>query len=176
MATNHYNFVGEGPEAVALIAKVSAAQNAANAKRLALCEAHGARGLIMDYWDASIPRGLFYTEKQNRPYLKGEEHRGERWVYYPKRSTKIGKALKAALASPDLQFSESKMILDELHLHHMTSGDRSLLFSVAGYTEDKVLVSIPVCSSVDGDAAILERVPSWFREVTQSEWDKLLDI
>lgn len=170
-----YMFVGEGPEADALIARVRARKEDTDARRLALCEEHGADGLLMDWWDAARPIALYYLEKQDRPYLKNETRQDGRWCYYPKRSTKMGKALKAALDSDDVYFSASSMILQDLSLQVLTSTYRSVLKSNAGCTDTQVVVILPVDMDDLASMAVKSRVPSWFREVTQSELDRIAD-
>lgn len=122
--------------------------------------------------------GLAFKERQQRPYLKGEEKIEGGFGYYPRLNCKQGKELAAKLAAPELKFNASDYILGTLKLHRMCAGPHAasrtgmaLYYSVAGYIENKVLVSIPGSKEEDpmrGDK--MPDVPAWLRTVKESEW------
>ena len=176
MEKNYY--IGEGPEAEALIAEVSACREAANNARDAVQKEYGADGLMIRSHSGNAT-GLAFKEKQHLPYLKGEERIEGGFGYYPKLNCKQGKELAAKLSSPELKFNASDYILGKLKLHRMCAGPHAasrtgmaLYYSVAGYTGSKVLVSIP--GSKDEDPMRgkdkMPEVPAWLRPVKESEW------
>ena len=168
MSVQYFRYIGSGPENDALLARVREKAEAVYAARRALADEYGARGFLMDYWHGDTPEGIYFTEPQDLPFLKGERRDVEGcYGYYPKLSTKKGKELAQKLADKALVFSASRMILDELKLHRMVRSGRVLAHSTAGYTETSILVSIP-----SGEDAYdpMPEVPAWLQEVKESEW------
>lgn len=134
---SHY-YIGEGPEADALLTEVRQRSETAQAAR-------------------------------TRRYEDG-------FAYYPKMNTKAGKELSAKLDAPELEFSASGYILKLLKLSRMVvdrcSGSPTGMaryHSTAGYCGDKLLVKIPGGNSGPGGDPMPE-IPSWTREVKESEW------
>ena len=170
-------YIGEGPEADALISEAEERRKSACAARDALQKEYGADGLITR-GRGELISGLAFKEKQQRPYLKGEIRLDDCFGYEPRMSCKQGKELAAKLSSPELKFNASDYILGKLKLHRMRAGPHAasrtgmaLYYSVAGYTGSKVLVSIPGSQDEDpmrGDK--MPEVPAWLRPVKESEW------
>lgn len=168
MSVQYFRYIGSGPENDALLARVREKAEAVYAARKALSDKYGAQGFIMDAWRGSKPEGIYFTERQNLPFLKGEQQRGKYlYSYYPKLNTKKGRELEEELASPLLAFSASLFILDALKLHRYMHTGRILAYSTAGYTETSILVSIP---SGENEFSPMPEVPAWLQEVKESEW------
>ena len=170
-------FIGEGPEAEALIAEVKERREAVNNARDTVQKEYGADGLMLHGRGGKVC-GLAFIEKQSKPYLKGEVSLEKGFGYYPKLNCKQGKELASRLKAPELQFNTNDYILSKLKLHRMCAGSHSasrtgmaLYYSVAGYSGNKILVSIPGQKDIDirhGDP--MPDVPTWFRAVKESEW------
>lgn len=169
-------YIGEGQEADALLTEVRQRSETARAARTKLMEDYGADALILSPWSRGKPVGLGFKQEQKIPYLKGGGRRYEGgFAYYPKMSTKAGKELSAKLDAPELEFSASGYILKLLKLSRMVvdrcSGSptgMAIYHSMAGYCGDKLLVKIP--DSNDPDEYPMPEIPSWMREVKESEW------
>ena len=171
----HY-YIGEGPEADALLTDVRQKRETAHAARTKLMEDYGADALILSSWSRGKPVGLGFRQEQSVPYLKGGNRRYEAgFAYYPKMSTKAGKELSAKLDAPELEFDACDYILERLKLSRMVAGRHSgsrtgmaMYHSTAGYCFGKMLVKIPSGNSDSDDP--MPDVPDWFREVKESEW------
>lgn len=169
-------YIGEGQEADALLTEVRQRSETARAARTKLMEDYGADALILSPWSRGKPVGLGFKQEQRIPYLKGGGRRYEGgFAYYPKISTKTGKELSAKLDAPELEFSACDYILKMLKLFRMVvgrcSGSRTgmaIYHSTAGYCGDKLLVKIPDGNGPDEDP--MPEIPSWMREVKESEW------
>jgi hypothetical protein len=167
-------YIGEGQEADALLTEVRQRSETAYAARTKLMEDYGADALILS-WEGK-PVCLGFKQEQRIPYLKGGGRRYDGgFAYYPKMSTKAGKELSAKLDAPELEFSASGYILKLLKLSRMVVGRHSgprtgiaMYRSTAGYCGDKLLVKIPDGNDPDGDP--MPEIPSWMREVKESEW------
>ena len=172
-------YIGEGPEAEALISEALARENVARKARKALIAEYETDGLILSVWNDGKVTGLAFEKPTIRPYLKGETRlsNGEGYGYYPKLSTKEGKRLAQKLEAEELTFSMSKLILDKLRLHRMVAGPSqssrtgsALYYSVAGIVSGKILVSIPGSKESGHGRDPFPKVPAWLREVKESEW------
>lgn len=172
-------YIGEGPEADALITETRERENVAREARKALIAEYEADGLILSVWDDGKVAGLAFEKPTSRPYLKGETRTsGQKgYGYYPKLSTKEGKRLAQKLEAEELTFSLSKFILDRLRLHRMVAGSSLvsqtgsvLYYSVAGIVSGKILVSIPGSKGSEHEQDPFPEVPAWLREVKESEW------
>lgn len=88
-------YIGEGPEAQALISEALARESVARKARKALIAEYETDGLILSVWNDGKVTGLAFEKPTIRPYLKGETRlsNGEGYGYYPKLSTKEGKRL-----------------------------------------------------------------------------------
>ena len=169
-------YIGEGQEADALLTEVRQRSETAHAARTKLMEDYDADALILSSWSKGKPVGLGFRQEQRIPYLKEGSRRYEGgFAYYPKMNTKAGKELSAKLDAPDLEFSASGYILKLLKLSRMVVGRHSgsrtgiaMYRSTAGYCGDKLLVKIPDGNDPDGDP--MPEIPSWMREVKESEW------
>lgn len=167
-------YIGEGQEADVLLTDVRQRSETAQAARTKLMEDYGADALILS-WKGK-PVGLGFRQEQRIPYLKGGGRRYEDgFAYYPKMNTKAGKELSAKLDAPELEFSASGYILKLLKLSCMVVGRHSgsrtgiaMYHSTAGYCGDKLLVKIP--DGNDPDEYPMPEIPSWMREVKESEW------
>ena len=170
-------FIGEGAEAEALIAEVRERRETVNNARDAVQKEYGADGLMLNGRGGNAI-GLAFKEQQRMPYLKGEVRLEEGFGYYPKLNCKQGKELALKLDAPELQFNANNYILGKLKLHRMCAGPHAasrtgmaLYSSAAGYAENKVLVSIPDPKDIDGrHGDPMPDVPTWFREVKESEF------
>lgn len=162
-------FIGEGPEAEALIAEVKERLRAVGEARNALQKEYGADGLLSRGNGREIC-GLVFKEQRTLPFLKGEVRLENGFGYSAKKNCKEGKELSAKLRAPDLQFCVSDHIIHKLKLNRMCVGSGSagiaLYSSVAGYADKKILVSIPNSESSDP----MPEVPTWMRAVKGSEW------
>lgn len=172
-------YIGEGPQAEALIAETLERENVAREARKALIAEYDADGLILSVWGNGRVTGLAFDTPTSRPYLKGETRTSgeEGYGYYPKLNTKEGKRLAERLKAEELTFSPSKFILDKLHLHRMVTGPSpvsrtgyALHSSVAGIVSEKILVSIPGSKTNEPGKDPFPDVPAWLREVKESEW------
>ena len=168
-------FTGEGPEAEALIAEVKELRKAKNEAIANVQREYGSDALLAR---GAKVFGLVFIERQDRPYLKNEIRLESGFGYYPKLNCKQGKELAAKLKAPELQFDTSDYILDTLKLHRMYAGTHAasktgmaMYLSVADYAGDKILVSIPGKKNEGAlTGAPWPEVPTWFREVKESEW------
>lgn len=162
-------FIGEGPEAEALIAEVKERRQTVGEARNALQKEYGADGLL-SRGDGREICGLAFREQRTLPFLKGEVRLENGFGYYAKKNCKEGKDLSAKLRAPELQFSTSDHIIHKLKLNRMCVGAAApglaLYRSAAGYVGNKILVSIPNSESSDP----MPEVPAWLREVKESEW------
>lgn len=175
MVQHHY-YIGEGPEADALIAELKSREDKARKARMNILKEYGADALVMSVWKRGNPAGLGFKEKQNLPFLKGGTRYDEGFAYYPKRSTKAGKELAVKLEAPELEFEASDYIIKTLKLHRMEAGRHSgshtgmaLYHSVAGYCDGKLLVKIPAGKSGSVLDPMLE-IPAWLRPCKESEF------
>ena len=172
-------YIGEGPQAEALIAETLERENVAREARKALIAEYETDGLVLSVWGNGKVTGLAFEKPTSRPYLKGETRlkNGGGYGYYPKLSTKEGKRLAERLEAENLTFSQSNFILDRLRLRRMVTGPSSasrtghaLYYSVAGIISGKVLVSIPGSKENEHGKDPFPEVPAWLREVKESEW------
>ena len=172
-------YIGEGPEAEALIAETLERKNVALEARKALIAEYETDGLVLSRWGDGKVTGLSFAKPTSRPYLKGKTRLsdGEHYGYYPKLSTKEGKRLAQKLEAEELTFSLSKFILDKLRLRRIVAEDSSasrtgcaLYYSVAGIISGKILVSIPGSKKNEYGGDPFPEVPEWLREVKESEW------
>lgn len=162
-------YIGEGPEAEALIAEVVDCRVSAGVARKAVQDEYSADGLLSRNNGGEIC-GLVFKEKQNSPFLKGEMRVDGGYGYYAKKNCKQGKELSAKLRAPDLQFSPSDHIVKKLNINRMcfgASGPGMAIYSTAaGFVDGKIIVSIPAAEKGDP----MPSVPAWFREVKESEF------
>ena len=167
MEKNYY--IGEGPEAEALIAEVQARREVVGNARSAVQAEYGADGLLSCNNGGEIC-GLVFKEKQNCPFLKGELRLPDGYGYYAKKNCKQGKELSAKLRAADLQFSPSDHIVKKLNINRMcfgASGPGMAIYSTAaGFVGGKIIVSIPAAEKGDP----MPPIPAWFREVKESEF------
>lgn len=162
-------YIGEGPEAEALIAEVQARREVVSSARSAVQNEYGADGLLSRNRGGEIC-GLVFKEKQHSPFLKSEIRVDGGYGYYAKKNCKRGKELYAKLRVPDLQFSPSDHIVKKLNINRMCfgpSGPGMAIYSTAaGFADGKIIVSIPAAEKGDP----MPSVPAWFREVKESEF------
>ena len=167
MEKNYY--IGEGPEAEALIEEVQARREVVSSARSAVQTAYGADGLLSRNNGGEIC-GLVFKEKQSCPFLKGEMRLPDGYGYYAKKNCKQGKDLSAKLRAPDLQFSPSDHIVKKLNINRMCvgpSGTGMAIYSTAaGFVDGKIILSIPAAEKGD----TMPSIPAWFREVKESEF------
>ncbi len=89
-------------------------------------------------------------------------------------NTKAGKKLAAKLEQPGLVFDVSDHLIKTLKLSRCVAGPAAtrtgmaLYYSVAGWAHDTLLVKIPQSDKENADP--MPGVPSWLREVKESEW------
>ena len=169
----HY-FIGEGPEAKAVLAKTVERMKICNAARKKLLKDYGA-----DYFTETGPSffgggeliGLGYYEKVQRPYFKGEERTELGYTYYPRLSTKEGKALAKRLKEEkELHFYPSHFICELLGVRRCCHKGMRFFWSAAGFADGKLLLSVPGSKeSEDGEDPFPE-IPDWLREVKESEF------
>lgn len=163
-------FIGEGPEAQSLIADVHARSEAAHAAREALRNEYGADNVLISRWNGQCT-GLFFKEKQKVPHLKGEERVEDGYGYSPRKSSKAGKALAEKISNPSLRFQTSDFIVSALKLSRMVINGRSMFSTVAGIVDGKLLVKIPGGHEPKTPGRDpMPEVPTWLREVKESEW------
>lgn len=170
-------YIGEGQEADALLTEVRQRSETAHAARTKLMEDYDADALILSSWSKGKPVGLGFRQEQRIPYLKEGSRRYEGgFAYYPKMNTKAGKELSAKLEASGLEFDACDYILERLKLSCMVVGRHSgsrtgmaIYHSTAGYCGDKLLVKIPGGNSGPGGDP-MPKIPSWMREVKESEW------
>lgn len=98
----HY-YIGEGPEADALLTEMRQCSEMVHAARVKLIEEYGADALILSPWSRGKPSGLGFKQEQRFSYLKrGSKDYEDGFAYYPKMNTKAGKELSAKpWRSPD---------------------------------------------------------------------------
>ena len=163
-------FIGEGPEAKSLIADVKAKRSEAKAAREALCKKYNAGTVLVSGWEGRCT-GLFFKEKQTAPHLKGEERFNGGYGYYPKKNCKAGKLLAQELSDPSLTFQVSDYIVSSLKLSRMVINGRSIFYSTAGFADETLLVKIPGGHEPKTPGRDpMPQVPSWMREVKESEF------
>lgn len=173
-------YIGEGPQADALVAEVLEREKVTHEARKALISEYKADGLILSVWNNGKVTGLAFNKPTSRPYLKGETRTSgeEGYGYYPKLNTKEGKRLAQKLEAEELAFSASKFILDKLRLHRIATGPHSasrtghaVYYSVAVSVSEKILVKIPGGKKPEYEGGNpFPSIPSWLREVKESEW------
>lgn len=162
-------YIGEGPEAEALIAEVIERRVSTGVARKAVQDEYGADGLLTRNNGGEIC-GLVFKEKQDCPFLKGELRLPDGYGYYAKKNCKQGKELSAKLRAPDLQFSPSDYIVKKLNINRMCFGPSchgmAIYSTAAGFIDGKIIVSIPAAKKGDP----MPSIPAWFREVKESEF------
>lgn len=165
-------YIGEGHEADALVAETLKKEESSYAARRALISEYDADGLMLaDNWGNSEVSGLAFFERTSRPYLKGETPLREGgYGYHPRLSTKEGKRLAQKIKAEELNFSASHFILNKLCLHRKAIVGRVLCWSVAGVASRKIIVSIPGATKDEQGGDSFPSIPSWLREVKESEW------
>lgn len=175
---NHY-YIGEGPEADALVAEVREKDAATAAAHKTLCEEYESDGLILSRHRKGKPAGLGFKEKHTLPFLKGEMPLSEGYAYYPRLNCKAGKELAAKLNDPALEFSVSDYITKKLKVVRWVAGPHAasrtgmaMYMSAAGIVNGKLLVTIPGGdeNAENGGGDPMPIVPAWLREVKESEW------
>lgn len=170
MSQENLYYIGEGQEAQAIIANVKAKHSEATAGREALRKKYNADNVLASGWDGRCT-GLFFKEKQTAPHLKGGDRVEDGYSYYPKKSCKAGKQLARGLSDPSLTFQVSDYIISHLKLPRMVILGRRMLRSVAGYSDDKLLVVIPHgIESPSRACDPMPEIPAWLREVKESEF------
>lgn len=169
-------YIGGGLKAEGFIRQAEERKKLVYAKRRELMEEYGADGLVMSAgFTYGTPIALGYREKQSRPYLRGETRCRDGYYYLPRLSTKSGKELAAKLENPDMVFDQSDYVIHNLGLFHvahgsMVAGGRyRICQSVAAYGNGMVLVQIPYESDAECEK-FAQKIPSWFREVKESEF------
>lgn len=169
-------YIGDGWEAEGLIRAAEKRKNLVYEKRRKLMDEYGADGLVMSAgFTYGTPIALGYKEKQSRPYFKGESRCKDGYYYFPRLTTKTGKELAAKLEDPDVVFDKSDYIIQSLGLFHvehgsMAPGGKFRLFQSAGsYGNGIILVKIPYKDDAECKK-IIQKVPSWFHEVKESEF------
>lgn len=178
----HY-FIGEGPEAKALIAEANERWRASCDARKRLLEDYGADFFMETSY--SLERGgriegLGFSERVKRPYFKGEERTKMGYAYYPKLSTREGKALAKRLEEEkELHFCTAVYLLKKLNISRILFEGGRVHWCTAGWIEDKVLLSVPGPKSpkdleerkkLNLSIDPWPQIPDWFREVKQSEF------
>lgn len=145
-------YIGEGPEADALVAEVLEREKVTHEARKALISEYEADGLILSVWNDGKVTGLAFNKLTSRPYLKGETRTSgeEGYGYYPKLSTKEGKRLAQKLEAEELTFSASKFystgssFTESLQAPHSPSRNgHAVYYSVAGIASGKSLSKFP---------------------------------
>ena len=172
----HY-YIGEGSEAAKLITETMDRQRQTNEARKTVQEEYKADGLLSSRSRDGGVAGLCFNEKQTLPFLKGEIRLEDGYGYFPKLNCKAGKELRTKLTAPEMTFSASDHIIQALGVARMVAGAHSgsrtglaLYQSVAGIVDGKLLVKIPGSAEEDSHGDKMPQVPSWLREVKESEW------
>lgn len=169
-------YIGDGWEAEGFIRGAEERKKLVYAKRRELMDEYGADGLIMSAgFTYGTPIALGFKEKQARPYLKGESRCKDGYYYFPRLNTKAGKELAAKLEDQDMVFDRSDYVIHNLGLFHvahgsMVAGGKYRVYqSAADYGNGVILVKIP-CESEAEYEKIAQKIPTWFREVKESEF------
>lgn len=178
----HY-FIGEGPEAAALIAEANERWQASCDARMRLLKDYGADFFMEELYGLERGgrlEGLGFHERVKRPYLKGEERTEMGYAYYPKLSTREGKALAKRLEEEkELHFCTDVFILKKLGISRILREGGRLHWCWAGWVEDKVLLSVPGPKSpktfeerkkLNSGIDLWPNIPDWLREVKESEF------
>lgn len=167
-------YIGEGPEAEALIAEAWERHNACNNARKRLLEDYKADFFMetaVSILGGGVLVGLGFSERVKRPYFKGEERTVMGYAYYPKLSTKEGKALAKRLKEEkDLHFCTSKFLLEKMGISRILFENRRVHWCAAGFVEGKLLLSVPGSKEAKEGEDPWPNIPAWFREVRESEW------
>lgn len=163
-----YYIADRCPENDELVEDTLAKRNECHAARRKLAADFGSDSVMIRNTKVVGPA---YMEKKNLPWLKWEERMQGGYGYYPKKSTKLGKAYEKRLNEEEiLHFDPSKYILDKLKLHRCVFGGRGLYFAVAGIADERIIVSIPGPLEADRGEDPFPVVPEWLKEVKMSEW------
>lgn len=178
----HY-FIGEGPEAKELIAETWARWQACNDARKRLLEDYKADFFMETGYSllgGGEVIGLGFHDKVQRPYFKGEERTKMGYAYYPKLSTREGKALAKRLKEEkELHFHASKYLLKKMNISRILFEGGRVHWCTACFVDDKVLLSVPGPKSpksfeerkkLNLSIDPWPQIPDWFKEVKQSEF------
>lgn len=165
MKKNYY--LGEGPYAETLISGAKERWQRANDARDSLLLEYSADGLLSR---GSEIYGLVFKERKDLTFLKVEAVIDGKFGYSPRLNSKQGKELKNRLQSPDVQFDVSSFILNELKLNRVcisaTPSGLVMDRSSVDFSGKILLLVIP-----DGeDCDPMPEIPTWFRQVKESEW------
>lgn len=186
--TNYY--IGEGPEAVALIEEVARIRKANRRACAVLQHVYGADGLlncgflspemfrgmcacerddnILSWDECRKICGLVFNRRQHKSFLKDEVKLENGFGYYADENCDQGRELACDLR--ELHFTIWEYIIQSLQLNRICVGanysGEATYCSVAGYVGNKIVVSMP-----DGENCTpMPEVPAWFRQVEKAEW------
>lgn len=176
----YHFYIGEGPDSESFIAEVLAKESEVEAARAAVIKEYNADGLMLSsfYSDNGACLGLAFKEKQNLPFLKGGKNcKDLGYAYYPKLNCKAGKLLDEKLKAPSMTFSQSGYIMKSLNLWRTVIGRHpasrtgfAMHSSTAGIINGKLLVRIPRTEERIPRDDPMPEIPSFLREVKESEF------
>lgn len=177
---DHKHYIGDGPEAQALIDECHARKQAADDAVLDFQKKHG----FQNGWRRGAEFGGPATEKE----MDTAEARSrglkfhcrideDTYAYKPHLGTALGKQMDKEIAeiNKTSAFDASKHIIKATGMYRMMGGAHAgsrtgmaLYFSTAGFAQGKIVVKVPAGPGRDGQDP-MPVPPPWLREAKESE-------
>lgn len=168
------HFIGEGPEAVALIAAAKEGLAKHEAALKDFCAERGFEG-TWSYKDRGTEGPLFSEElTAEEAKARGLKYHGrvkDMYAYEPRLNTSVGKALAGAIGVLNtVFFSTNKFLLKETGMAHTVFAGGRVGHSSAGHTADVVLVNYPLIQGKGHSVGNEPVPPAWLRPCKESEF------
>lgn len=166
---DYQHYIGRGPEAQALIAKVRAGHKAFLLNCQIFRDVYGATGLITKgTYGRVIGLGLkepLSDEEARKRGLKAAGRTGTAYIYKAHKGTKLGKTLLAEIKKlNEGHVDPSKALIKATGMDRMTYSAGVLASSVAGFSPDALVVKVPL-----GGTDPMPTPPAWLVPCKESE-------
>ena len=161
-------YIGEGPEALAVITAIKEKRQDIDTAREKFKEDFGIDEFVT-YDDCYLIKGVTFKGEVPKWAREVDKHQHKPFQFYTgNRSYKKGKEFCAR--KKELTYSWVDDLLKKCEVSRWLVRGRNLYVTRCGYTKDKVFVGIPFDSNAKDYDEPMPTIPSWMREVKKSEW------
>ena len=168
----YQHYIGEGPEATAILDTLGALREAMRDAVLAFEKRHG---FTASWSSRNALGGPLFKKKLAKNVardlglkLAGSNEDG--FCYEPNRGSKMGKEIAATLDEANKSFCDpSKHIVKATGMGRTLLGGRMIAHTAAGHVDGKIVVKVPIGAKLDPQNDPMPTPPPWLREAKESE-------